>query len=296
MKLFKSVKIIEDGKSIIIQRSNGSTLRYHSTWLRDNALDLKTRDPKNGQRLVVLSDIPVNIYIGVDTYQVIASKSLLEGKIVNEDFAKTLTNQNVLMFSKIDPFKLYITLTKNTVNLAARAGDSATDEIKILSGDTGIPAGPALTDFREAGVTTRIDSGNILVTKDSIVAKRGDVITTKLASLLSKLGLTPIKAGLSISKAYWNGALLDGSEIRIDIDEYVSEILKSSQSALSLAVDLQYFTPETSSIIIFKASNEALQLAITSGYLSEETIPSIISNANQEANSLKESVKSKGYN
>ena len=225
----------------------------------------------------------------------IASKSLLEGKIVNEEFAKTLTNQNVLMFSKIDPFKLYITLTKNTVNLAARAGDSATDEIKILSGDTGIPAGPALTDFREAGVTTRIDSGNILVTEDSIVAKKGDVITTKLASLLSKLGLTPIKAGLSISKAYWNGALLDGSEIRIDIDEYISEILKSSQSALVLAVDLQYLTSETSSIIISKASNDALQLAIASGYLSEETIPAIISTANQEANSLKESVKSKGY-
>ena len=225
----------------------------------------------------------------------IASKSLLEGKIVNEDFAKTLTNQNVLMFSKIDPFKLYLTLTKNTVNLAARAGDNATDEIKISAGDTGIPAGPVLSDFREAGVATRIDSGNILVTEDSIVAKQGDVITTKLASLLSKLGLTPIKAGLSISKAYWNGTLLDGSEIRIDIDEYISEILKSSQSALVLAVDLQYITSETSSIIISKASNDALQLAIASGYLSEETIPSIISTANQEANSLKESVKSKGY-
>ena len=225
----------------------------------------------------------------------IAAKALLEGKIVNEDFAKTLKNQNVLMFSKIDPFKLYITLTKNTVNLAARAGDTVTDEIKISSGDTGIPAGPVLTDFREAGVPTRIDSGNILVTADSIAAKKGDVITSKLASLLSKLGLTPIKAGLSISKAYWNGALLDGSEIRIDIDEYISEILKSSQSALVLAVDLQYLTSETSSIIISKASNDALQLAIASGYLSEETIPSIISTANQEANSLKESVKSKGY-
>ena len=63
MKLFKSVKIIEDGKSIIIQRSNGSTLRYHSTWLRDNALDPKTRDINNGQRLITLSDIPINTYI-----------------------------------------------------------------------------------------------------------------------------------------------------------------------------------------------------------------------------------------
>ena len=63
MKLFKSVKIIEEGKSIIIQRSNGSTLRYHSTWLRDNALDPKTRDINNGQRLITLSDIPINTYI-----------------------------------------------------------------------------------------------------------------------------------------------------------------------------------------------------------------------------------------
>ena len=60
MHSFKSVKIIDDGKSIILQRADGRTLRYHSTWLRDNALDPKTRDIKNGQRLIVLSDIPID--------------------------------------------------------------------------------------------------------------------------------------------------------------------------------------------------------------------------------------------
>jgi len=63
MHSFKSVKIIDDGKSIILQRADGSTLRYHSTWLRDNALDPKTRDIKNGQRLITLSDIPINTSI-----------------------------------------------------------------------------------------------------------------------------------------------------------------------------------------------------------------------------------------
>ena len=58
MHSFKSVKVIDSGKSIILQRPDGSALRYHSTWLRDNALDPKTRDPKNGQRLITLSDIP----------------------------------------------------------------------------------------------------------------------------------------------------------------------------------------------------------------------------------------------
>jgi len=63
MHSFKSAKIIDDGRSIILQRIDGSTLRYHSTWLRDNALDPKTRDTKNGQRLITLSDIPINTCI-----------------------------------------------------------------------------------------------------------------------------------------------------------------------------------------------------------------------------------------
>ena len=63
MYLFKSIKVIDSGKAITLQRSDGSNVRYHSTWLRDNALDPKTRDVNNGQRLITLSDIPINTYI-----------------------------------------------------------------------------------------------------------------------------------------------------------------------------------------------------------------------------------------
>ena len=63
MSLFKSVKIINSGKAILLSRKKGTPLRYHSTWLRDNALDSKTRDKKNGQRLISISDIPITTYI-----------------------------------------------------------------------------------------------------------------------------------------------------------------------------------------------------------------------------------------
>jgi len=63
MYSFKSIEVIDSGKSIILQRKDGSSVRYHSTWLRDNALDPKTRDVNNGQRLITLSDIPINTYI-----------------------------------------------------------------------------------------------------------------------------------------------------------------------------------------------------------------------------------------
>ena len=63
MSLFKSVKVINSGKAILLSRKHGTSLRYHSTWLRDNALDSKTRDKNNGQRLISVLDIPVNTYI-----------------------------------------------------------------------------------------------------------------------------------------------------------------------------------------------------------------------------------------
>ena len=46
MYLFKSIKVIDSGKAIILRRKDGSSLRYHSTWLRDNSYDPKTRDKK----------------------------------------------------------------------------------------------------------------------------------------------------------------------------------------------------------------------------------------------------------
>ncbi len=63
MHSFKSIKVIDSGKSIILQRNNDTSVRYHSTWLRDNALDPKTRDVNNRQRLITLSDVPINISI-----------------------------------------------------------------------------------------------------------------------------------------------------------------------------------------------------------------------------------------
>ena len=61
--LFKSIKVIDSGRAIILRRKDGSSLRYHSTWLRDNSYDPKTRDKKSGQRLISVSGVPINTYI-----------------------------------------------------------------------------------------------------------------------------------------------------------------------------------------------------------------------------------------
>jgi len=79
-----------------------------------------------------------------------------------------LTGQNALIFSTYDPFKLFLTLDKNKVYLPARAGDSAPEDIIVPAGNTGLPAGPVLSEFREAGIQTKIEAGSIWVNRDSV--------------------------------------------------------------------------------------------------------------------------------
>ena len=57
MKL-TTVKILADNKALELGWNDGSRARFHAIWLRDNALDVETRSPANGQRLITVLDIP----------------------------------------------------------------------------------------------------------------------------------------------------------------------------------------------------------------------------------------------
>ena len=210
-----------------------------------------------------------------------------------KEFVDALKGQKALMFTNIDPFKLNLIFERNKVSLPARAGDTATGDIIVPAGNTGLPAGPILSDFREAGVTTKIDTGNVLVVKDSVVIKMGEVVSSKLAGLLSKLGLKPIKAGISISIVYWNGLILHGEDVRIDLDKYRENIGNAARYALSLAVESSYPSTEALPLIIGKAGSYARCLALTSAYVTEDTIIPLITTAHSRALTIENIVESK---
>ncbi len=206
-----------------------------------------------------------------------------------------LTGQNALLFSKIDPFKLYLLLEKNRVSLAARAGDVAPNDIMVPAGNTGQPAGPVLSEFREAGIQTKIESGSIWIVKDSVAAKAGTVISPKLASLLSKLGIKPIRAGLSIALAYENGLIYGPDAVAIDLEKYRNDLLSGFASSRALAVYIGYVTKDTAAEIIAKAYREAFALAVEVGDITKESAPAILGKAEAEANALLAKAKEKGY-
>ena len=212
-----------------------------------------------------------------------------------EQLLSHLTGQNALIFSTYDPFKLFLTLDKNKVFLPARAGDTAPEDIIVPAGNTNLPAGPVLSEFREAGVQTKIESGSIWVNKDSVAVKKGAVISPKLASLLSKLNIKPIKAGVTIALAYENGLIYAGDVVAIDLEKYRQSLLDGYFSSKGLAIVIGYVTKETAPEIIAKAYREAMSLAVEAGFMTPETTPMILAKAEAEASALMAKAKEKGF-
>jgi large subunit ribosomal protein L10 len=222
----------------------------------------------------------------------VAQKSLSTLKIPGiEKLAEKLVGQCVLMFTNMSPIKLNILLGKNKIMMAARGGDKASIDVVIKAGNTGITPGPILTDFKESGVSTKIDQGTIWITKDSVAAKKGDTITTKLATLLSKLDVKPVEAGIVLNSALEDKIVYNQDELTVDLEKYRTAFAQAHQEALSLSIEIGYVTKENVNIILSRAAQQARSLAIESGFLTDDTKESTIQRAHGQAKSLSGKLK-----
>lgn len=208
------------------------------------------------------------------------------GKMVEK-----LVGQCVLMFTNTSPHKLNILLGKNKIMLVARGGDKASIDVIIKAGNTGITPGPILTDFKEAGIATKIDQGTIWITKDSTAAKKGDVISAKLATLLSKLDVKPVEAGITLNAALEENIIYDQEELVIDTEKYREAFARAHQEALALSIEAGYVTKENANSILSRAAQRARSLAIESGYLTEETKRQTLQKGHSQAVALASKLK-----
>ncbi|HXY83109.1 MAG TPA: 50S ribosomal protein L10 [Candidatus Saccharimonadales bacterium] len=222
-----------------------------------------------------------------------ASEQLATEKPNVDQFADTLTGSKVLIFTQMNPYELIIFLNKNKVRVPAKGGDVATGEIMVQAGNTGLQPGPIISEFNEAKVQTRIEGGSIFVAKDTIVARKGDVISTKAASLMSKLGMKPMEAGLSIACAYDHGLVLRPTDLTFDLDQMKTEFSTAVRLAFGVAVEAVIMLPATAPQIISKAYRQAMAVSMEAGFLTKQTTPFIIQRAVATMNSLSSAISSK---
>lgn len=203
-----------------------------------------------------------------------------------EKLKDLLTGSNVFLFTNLNPFKLALLLVKSRVKTTAKAGDKAAEDVIVPAGNTGLPPGPIISQLGSVGLPTRIEAGSVWISRDTFLAKKGDVIDARLASVLSKLGLKPVEAGLSLRGMYDDGLIMTGEQLRLDLEAIRHDVEEAHASAFNLSLNAAYPVAENAKFLIQFAHRNAYNLAFNAGISNRETIADLIRKANMEMISL----------
>ncbi|MGB9729020.1 MAG: 50S ribosomal protein L10 [Thermoprotei archaeon] len=209
-----------------------------------------------------------------------------------EKIKSFLQGQNIFIFTDMNPFELSIFLERNMVPSEAKPGDIAPNDIIIPAGNTGFTPGPILSKFGKLKIPTKIEEGAIIVTKDTVVVKRGEQISSDVIEILNKLGIKPMLKGLTLKAVYFDGYVITKEQLKLDIENTKKQIQEGYIAALNLAINSAYPTHETITVLINIAHTNALNLAINATILTKETIPLLIAIANAKANTLSKLIPS----
>ncbi|HLC38268.1 MAG TPA: 50S ribosomal protein L10 [Candidatus Norongarragalinales archaeon] len=195
------------------------------------------------------------------------TRALEESRPETKPLLEYLGNGGVLVLSSLPAFKLFRLFKQNKSKTAAKPGAKAPFDIVVPAGDTNLAPGPVLTELKQAKIEAKIQGPKVVIAKDALVAKKGEVIVDAVAKILSKLGIEPMDAGVEV-KAVWDDGLVYKAEV-LDVDE------------AALVARLQ------------QAHSQAVNLAVFAGVLNETTVPLVIAKAVREAMAIQKIVDSK---
>ena len=196
-------------------------------------------------------------------------------------------DQTALICSNQNPFALYRTLEKNKTHLAAKGGEISPEDIEIKAGETSFKPGPIVGELQKAGLPASIEGGKVVIKKDKLLVKKGDVIAPAIASALTRMEIFPLVAGLEVKAMFEEGLLFRKDVLQVDDAKMLSDLAAASRQALSLAVKSRYFTPLSVRHLLGDAHKNAVNLSVYAEIPTKETVKLLLSKATAQASALK---------
>jgi large subunit ribosomal protein L10 len=207
-----------------------------------------------------------------------------------------LEGSNLFLFTDLNPFKLSLLLERGKVKTTAKSGDIAAMDVTIPAGSTGQPPGPIISQLNAVGLPTRIESGSVWVSKDTLVVRKGEVISERLAAVLSKLGVKAVEAGLSMNAVLDEGLIISGDLLRVDLEATRKSIEQSANEAYSLSLTIVYPTTENINALLQTTHQNAFILALNAAVPTKETLADLLRKAHTEMLGLNSAIEKTTHN
>jgi large subunit ribosomal protein L10 len=204
-----------------------------------------------------------------------------------EKLKDTMRGMPALLFTKENPFTLFKTLKQNKSKAPAKAGQTAPSDIIVPAGPTPFAPGPVIGELGALGIKASVEGGKIAIKEDTKVCSEGDVISDKLAGMLTRLSIEPMEIGLDLLAVYEGGTIYPKSVLDIDEEQFMTDLMLSASQAHELAMEIGYTTPDTIEPMIQRTYRAAKEIAREGNFMADEIAAELLEKAEREMLALK---------
>jgi large subunit ribosomal protein L10 len=197
-----------------------------------------------------------------------------------------MEGQPAMIFTNMNPFKLYKILESSKTAAPAKAGSIAPEDIVVPKGDTAFKPGPILGELQKIGIPAKIEKGKIVITSDKTIVAAGESIPRDVASILTRLEIFPLEVGIDLRAAYEDQTVYTSDLLTIDDEQTIADIQQAFTRALNLSVNAVIFNEVSVPVLLQKAATLSLNLALNAEILTSKTTDLLIAKAYAQMLSL----------
>ena len=157
-----------------------------------------------------------------------------------------------IIFTNEDSLKVYKEISAIKVFRYAKEGDVAPKDIWIRAGPTNLPPGPLISELSKVGLVVGVERGKIAVKKDKLLVKKGEKISSDIASVLQKFDIKSIEIKLNIKLAKLNEIWI--KKEHLEFSDNLENLLNQAYSnVFNLTINTNYPTNKNLEFILQKA-------------------------------------------
>ncbi len=225
-----------------------------------------------------------------DVKVILGRKSLLvkildSGKDTKQLIPK-MSGTTAIVMSNSDPFELFRAFRSNAIKLAAKPRQIAPADITVSGGETTLQPGAAVAELKQAGIDVQIQKGKVVIAKDKVIVKKGELISTTVAKVLSTLGNMPFRASIEPYALIANGIVFTRDLLDIDEGRTRLNISNAFMNAYVLCIERGIINQYTVNTLIIKAYMQAMALGIEVKVYEPGIVEVLLSNASAQAAAL----------
>lgn len=215
---------------------------------------------------------------GNEIYTLISKKRIMEFALKDNKINLDLNNmkQPAIIYSNKDIFEVAKVLRKLKIKRKAKPGEKSCLDIQVPAGDTGVPAGPAISIFKQFKIPTSMQGGKIVIKEPTIVCEAGKEISIDLISLLNMLRIEPIEIQITPEKGYFDGSIYTKDVLELDEEYFRQGITQITNNVFILTTYLNYPTEQNIELLVQRAGINVRNLGLYLGLPVRELIPDLI--------------------